>query len=117
LASNDLPAENRQVGRYAFNQVAQIFRLQTLRCSEDLRGGDGLPIANRRYGRLENLRYYTIAGSDVSISRTDPLPVSRPRNLRGIYLRVIEGGEIQIGDPIEVTARAAQPPEPGVAPS
>lgn len=38
-------------------------------------------------------------------------PELRHRNLRGIYLRVIEGGEIQIGDPVEVTARA------GVAPS
>lgn len=43
-------------------------------------------------------------------------PELRHRNLRGIYLRVIEGGEIQIGDPVEVTARAAQPPDPGVAP-
>ena len=40
----------------------------------------------------------------------------RPRNLRGIYLRVIEAGEIQIGDPVEVTARSTQPPEQGVAP-
>jgi MOSC domain-containing protein YiiM len=40
----------------------------------------------------------------------------RPRNLRGIYLRVIEGGEIQIGDPVEVISRAAQPPDPEVAP-
>ena len=33
-------------------------------------------------------------------------PELRPRNLRGIYLRVIETGEIQIGDAVEVTARA-----------
>lgn len=43
-------------------------------------------------------------------------PDLRPRNLRGIYLRVIGAGEIQIGDPVEVTARAAHPSEPGAAP-
>ena len=41
-------------------------------------------------------------------------PDLRHRNFRGIYLRVIESGEIQIGDPVEVTARPAQTPDPGV---
>jgi hypothetical protein len=48
---------------YAFGQVAQVFNLRTLRRSEDLRGGDGLPIKNRRYGRLENLRYKMLSRS------------------------------------------------------
>src|SRR5262249_13494640 len=32
-------------------------------------------------------------------------PDLRHRNLRGIYLRVIEGGAVAVGDPIEVVAR------------
>lgn len=33
-------------------------------------------------------------------------PDLRPRNLRGIYLRVIEAGEVKAGDPVEVTHRS-----------
>jgi MOSC domain-containing protein YiiM len=32
-------------------------------------------------------------------------PDLRPRNLRGIYLRVVEAGEVAPGDPVEVIAR------------
>jgi MOSC domain-containing protein YiiM len=39
-------------------------------------------------------------------------PDLRPWNLRGIYLRVIEAGEIQSGDPVEVVVRAAPQAEP-----
>jgi MOSC domain-containing protein YiiM len=35
-------------------------------------------------------------------------PELRPRNLRGIYMRVVEGGEIRPGDKVEVIARAHQ---------
>ncbi len=34
----------------------------------------------------------------------------RHRNLRGIYLCVVEGGEVGPGDPVEVIARATQKP-------
>jgi MOSC domain-containing protein YiiM len=37
----------------------------------------------------------------------------RPRNLRGIYMRVIEAGEIGPGDSVEVLSRASIPDEPG----
>ncbi|MDX1648681.1 MAG: MOSC domain-containing protein [Myxococcota bacterium] len=30
---------------------------------------------------------------------------TRPRNLRGIYWRVVEAGEVAVGDPVEVLAR------------
>jgi MOSC domain-containing protein YiiM len=43
-------------------------------------------------------------------------PELRPRNLRGIYLRVIEGGEIRTGDAVEVAVRAAQPTDLSAAP-
>ena len=33
-------------------------------------------------------------------------PELRPRNLRGIYMRVVEGGEVRPGDKVEVIARA-----------
>jgi MOSC domain-containing protein YiiM len=33
----------------------------------------------------------------------------RHRNLRGIYMRTVEGGEIAPGDPVEVIARAPRP--------
>jgi len=33
-------------------------------------------------------------------------PELRPRNLRGIYMRTVQGGEIAPGDPLEVIARA-----------
>ena len=33
----------------------------------------------------------------------------RHRNLRGIYMRTVEGGEIAPGDPAEVIARALLP--------
>jgi len=33
----------------------------------------------------------------------------RPRNLRGIYMRTVEGGEIAPGDPVEVILRAPLP--------
>jgi hypothetical protein len=36
----------------------------------------------------------------------------RPRNLRGIYMRVIEAGEIGPGDSVEVLSRAPVPDEP-----
>lgn len=35
-------------------------------------------------------------------------PELRRRNLRGIYLRTIQGGVIASGDPVEVISRAAQ---------
>jgi MOSC domain-containing protein YiiM len=34
-------------------------------------------------------------------------PDLRPRNLRGIYFRVVEAGEVAPGDPVEVIARPA----------
>jgi MOSC domain-containing protein YiiM len=34
----------------------------------------------------------------------------RHRNLRGIYLRTVEGGEVASGDPVRVTERAPSPP-------
>jgi len=34
-------------------------------------------------------------------------PELRHRNLRGIYMRVVEGGEVALGDPVEVVARLA----------
>jgi MOSC domain-containing protein YiiM len=34
-------------------------------------------------------------------------PDLRHRNLRGIYMRVVERGEVALGDPVEVIARAA----------
>ncbi len=37
-------------------------------------------------------------------------PSTRHLNLRGIYLRVIESGRVKVGDPIEVTHRAATGP-------
>jgi MOSC domain-containing protein YiiM len=33
----------------------------------------------------------------------------RPRNLRGIYLRVVSGGDVACGDPVVVVSRAATP--------
>lgn len=33
-------------------------------------------------------------------------PELRPRNLRGIYLRVIEAGLVRVGDPARVLGRA-----------
>jgi MOSC domain-containing protein YiiM len=36
-------------------------------------------------------------------------PELRHRNLRGIYLRVVEGGELGVGDPVEVLARGPAP--------
>ena len=33
-------------------------------------------------------------------------PELRPRNLRGIYMRVVEPGEVALGDPVEVLERA-----------
>ena len=36
-------------------------------------------------------------------------PELRPRNLRGIYMRTVQGGEIAPGDPVEVIARAPLP--------
>jgi MOSC domain-containing protein YiiM len=33
-------------------------------------------------------------------------PERRHRNLRGIYLRVVEEGEVAVGDVVEVVARA-----------
>jgi MOSC domain-containing protein YiiM len=33
-------------------------------------------------------------------------PDLRPRNLRGIYLRVVEAGEVAAGDPVDVLFRA-----------
>jgi MOSC domain-containing protein YiiM len=33
-------------------------------------------------------------------------PTLRPRNFRGIYMRVVAPGEIAVGDPVEVLARA-----------
>jgi MOSC domain-containing protein YiiM len=32
-------------------------------------------------------------------------PEIRHRNLRGIYMRVVEAGEITLGDPVEVIRR------------
>ena len=32
----------------------------------------------------------------------------REQRLRGIYLKVVEDGEVAVGDPIEVLSRAAQ---------
>lgn len=37
-------------------------------------------------------------------------PELRHRNLRGIYLRVVEDGEAALGDPVEVVGRAAPSP-------
>jgi MOSC domain-containing protein YiiM len=37
-------------------------------------------------------------------------PDRRDRNLRGIYLRVIEAGQVRVGDEVEVTARAGACP-------
>lgn len=34
-------------------------------------------------------------------------PALRHLNLRGVYMRVIEGGELSAGDPVEVISRAA----------
>lgn len=34
-------------------------------------------------------------------------PDLRHRNLRGIYMRVVQSGEVRLGDPVEVIARAA----------
>src|SRR5437764_6059730 len=36
-------------------------------------------------------------------------PELRHRNLRGIYMRTVEGGEVAPGDPVEVIARAPLP--------
>lgn len=36
-------------------------------------------------------------------------PQRRHRNLRGIYMRVLEPGEIAVGDPVEVISRAEAP--------
>src|SRR5438093_7792808 len=36
-------------------------------------------------------------------------PELRRRNLRGIYVRTVEGGEVAQGDPVEVVARAPAP--------
>ena len=36
-------------------------------------------------------------------------PERRHRNLRGIYLRVVEEGEVAVGDVVEVVARAGKP--------
>lgn len=35
----------------------------------------------------------------------------RHLNLRGIYMRVVEGGELAVGDPVEVTLRRREPRE------
>src|SRR4029079_8249763 len=35
-------------------------------------------------------------------------PERRPLNLRGIYLRVVEDGEVAVGDAVEVVMRAAR---------
>jgi hypothetical protein len=40
----------------------------------------------------------------------------RPRNLRGIYMRVVEAGEIAPGDPVEVLSRAPVPEGAGAPP-
>lgn len=37
-------------------------------------------------------------------------PDLRPRNFRGIYMRVVEPGEVALGDAVEVLARAASTP-------
>ncbi len=37
-------------------------------------------------------------------------PELRPRKLRGIYMRVVESGEVRPGDPVRVLFRAAAPP-------
>jgi MOSC domain-containing protein YiiM len=37
-------------------------------------------------------------------------PELRHRNLRGIYLRVVEGGELGVGDPVQVLARGGAGP-------
>jgi MOSC domain-containing protein YiiM len=35
------------------------------------------------------------------------MPALRHRNLRGIYMTVVESGEVRVGDPVEVVRRAA----------
>jgi MOSC domain-containing protein YiiM len=40
-------------------------------------------------------------------------PELRHRNLRGIYMRVVEGGELGVGDPVEILARGAATPARG----
>jgi MOSC domain-containing protein YiiM len=40
-------------------------------------------------------------------------PDLRHRNLRGIYMRVVEGGELGVGDPVEILARGAATPTRG----
>jgi MOSC domain-containing protein YiiM len=37
-------------------------------------------------------------------------PELRPRKLRGIYVRVVESGEVRPGDPIRVLRAPAPPP-------
>lgn len=39
-------------------------------------------------------------------------PELRQRNLRGIYMRVVQAGEVATGAPIEVISRAVVPPTP-----
>jgi len=36
-------------------------------------------------------------------------PDLRNRNLRGIYMRVVQSGEVSVGDPVEVIVRAGEP--------
>jgi hypothetical protein len=40
-------------------------------------------------------------------------PELRHRNLRGIYMRVVEGGELGVGDPVAILARGAATPARG----
>jgi MOSC domain-containing protein YiiM len=66
-------------------------------------GGATLEVTPKAHNgcRKFNARF----GSDALRFVSDPQ--LRHRNLRGIYMRVLEPGEVAVGDPVEVIARTA----------